>query len=33
VWIDHLRAHDPVLATLLDTGRVLGHAFVCGELA
>ena len=33
VWIDHLRAHDPVLAALLDIGRVLGHAFVRGELA
>lgn len=33
VWVDHLRGHDPVLAALLDAGRVLGHAFVRGELA
>jgi predicted nucleic acid-binding protein len=33
VWIDHLRASDDLLATLLDTGRVLMHPFVIGELA
>jgi predicted nucleic acid-binding protein len=33
VWIDHLRSHDPLLARLLDSGQMLGHAFVRGELA
>lgn len=33
VWIDHLRGGEPVLAGLLDTGRVLAHPFVIGELA
>jgi predicted nucleic acid-binding protein len=33
VWVDHLRAGDRVLAGLLDTGRVLAHPFVTGELA
>jgi predicted nucleic acid-binding protein len=33
VWIDHLRAGDDLLAKLLDTGRVLMHPFVIGELA
>ncbi|MBA4159458.1 MAG: type II toxin-antitoxin system VapC family toxin [Gemmatimonadetes bacterium] len=33
VWIDHLRAGDPVLAVALDGGRVLMHPFVMGELA
>jgi predicted nucleic acid-binding protein len=33
VWIDHLRLGDPVLAGLLDGGRVLGHPFVLGEIA
>lgn len=33
VWVDHLRAHDPALAGLLEGGRVLGHPFVRGELA
>ncbi|HEV8016258.1 MAG TPA: type II toxin-antitoxin system VapC family toxin [Stellaceae bacterium] len=33
VWVDHLRANDGALATLLDTGMVLVHPFVIGELA
>lgn len=33
VWIDHLRAHDPILARLLEGGGVLGHTFVLGEIA
>ena len=33
IWIDHLRAGDPVLAELLQAGRVLTHPFVVGELA
>lgn len=33
VWIDHLRGQDNRLAVLLDANRILGHAFVRGELA
>jgi predicted nucleic acid-binding protein len=33
VWVDHLRAGDKLLVRLLDTGQVLAHAFVTGELA
>lgn len=33
VWVDHLRAGDEGVATLLDSGRVLSHPFVIGELA
>jgi predicted nucleic acid-binding protein len=33
VWVDHLRAGDKALAALLDTGVVLTHPFVIGELA
>ena len=33
VWIDHLRAGDAVLTGLLQTGLVLTHPFVIGELA
>ncbi len=33
VWIDHLKSSDFVLADLLETGRVLAHSFVTGELA
>lgn len=33
VWIDHLKRGDPVLADLLETGGVLAHPFVVGELA
>ena len=33
VWVDHLRAGDKALAGLLDSGMVLAHPFVIGELA
>jgi len=33
VWIDHLRAGEPTLVELLNTGRALAHPFVIGELA
>lgn len=33
VWVDHLRNGDPILAGLLNAGRVLAHPFVIGELA
>ncbi|CAN5207989.1 type II toxin-antitoxin system VapC family toxin [soil metagenome] len=33
VWIDHLRAGEPLLAEMLNTGSVLTHPFVIGELA
>jgi predicted nucleic acid-binding protein len=33
VWIDHLRVGDETLTGLLETGRVLVHPFVVGELA
>ena len=33
VWVDHLRAGDRALAALLDSGTVLSHPFVLGELA
>ena len=33
MWIDHLRYGDSTLANLLNTGRVLAHPFVIGELA
>jgi predicted nucleic acid-binding protein len=33
VWIDHLRKGDRALAGLLETGMVLVHPFVIGELA
>jgi predicted nucleic acid-binding protein len=33
VWVDHLRVCDKALAALLDTGMVLAHPFVIGELA
>lgn len=33
VWIDHLRAGDLALVELLNTGQVLTHPFVVGELA
>jgi len=33
VWVDHLRAGDKALASLLDAGLVLTHPFVIGELA
>ncbi len=33
VWIDHLRADNALLARLLNSGCVLTHPFVIGELA
>jgi predicted nucleic acid-binding protein len=33
VWIGHFREHDFRLAALLNSGRVLMHPFVLGELA
>ena len=33
VWVDHLRTDNNALAVLLDTGMVLAHPFVIGELA
>ena len=33
VWVDHLRAGNNAITGLLDTGRVLAHPFVIGELA
>ncbi|GLQ89939.1 type II toxin-antitoxin system VapC family toxin [Dyella flagellata] len=33
IWIDHLRSRHPVLAKLLEEGRVLVHPIVVGELA
>ena len=33
VWVDHLRVGEPLLVELLNTGRVMVHPFVIGELA
>lgn len=33
VWIDHLRAEEPLLVDLLGRGGVLAHPFVIGEIA
>jgi predicted nucleic acid-binding protein len=33
VWVDHLRAGDEDLSTLLNNSQVLMHPFVLGELA
>ncbi len=33
VWIDHFREHLPPLAGLLQTGQVLSHPLIIGELA
>jgi predicted nucleic acid-binding protein len=33
VWVDHLRAPEKTLVHLLNTGQVLTHLFVIGELA
>ena len=33
VWIDHLRSGNSTLVRLLNTGQVLAHPFVLGELA
>ena len=32
VWVDHLRQGDRELATVLETGEVVCHDFVIGEL-
>jgi predicted nucleic acid-binding protein len=33
VWVDHFRRRDANLSALLNTGGVLAHPFVIGELA
>ena len=33
IWVDHLRLGDDVLMALLNSGSVLGHPWVVGELA
>ena len=33
VWVDHLRAGDAQLVDLLESGAVLGHPLVIGEIA
>lgn len=33
IWIDHLRQGDAMLTDLLQSGQVLAHDFVIGELA
>ena len=33
VWIEHLRGRGPDLTNALETGQVLMHPFVLGELA
>ncbi|HEY1612655.1 MAG TPA: type II toxin-antitoxin system VapC family toxin [Rhizomicrobium sp.] len=33
IWVDHLRNGDKTLFALLDSGSVLIHPFVVGELA
>jgi predicted nucleic acid-binding protein len=33
VWVDHLRIGNKVLGDLLESGMVLTHPFVIGELA
>ena len=33
VWIDHLRAGDEGLVTLLNSAQVLIHPFIMGEMA
>jgi len=33
IWIDHLSNSDPVMTDLLQSGRVVGHPFVTGEIA
>jgi predicted nucleic acid-binding protein len=33
VWVDHLRANEPLLASFLTQNKVLGHSFVRGEIA
>jgi predicted nucleic acid-binding protein len=33
VWVDHLRRRNATLATRLETGEVVCHPFVLGELS
>jgi hypothetical protein len=33
IWIDHFRKTDPRLVALLNTGSVVCHPFIIGELA
>jgi len=33
VWVDHLRKADPVLVGLLNSGRILCHPFILGEIS
>jgi predicted nucleic acid-binding protein len=33
IWVEHLRRRERVLVELLETGQVLTHPFVVGELA
>jgi predicted nucleic acid-binding protein len=33
VWVDHLRRRNSTLVSLLESGEVLTHPFVIGELA
>ena len=33
IWVDHLRKGDGELADLLESGMVLTHPFILGELA
>lgn len=33
VWVNHLRANDPVLVKLLEDSQVVMHSMVIGELA
>ena len=33
IWIDHINAADPMLASLLDAQRVLVHPYVIGEIS
>lgn len=33
IWVDHFRRDEPKLRRLLETGAVLIHPFVAGELA
>ena len=33
IWIDHLRQNNALVASVLESGRVLTHPFVIGELA
>jgi predicted nucleic acid-binding protein len=33
IWIDHLRRNNAQMQALLDSGQVLMHPFIAGELA